>query len=234
MLGAVLLSVLVISLESAPVADLLSKRGLLSGGLDVMLFLSALLISLESAPVVPVVDVFSRNEGGYYCIKIPSLTVLANGQLLALGEARVGSCSDYTKTDLILKTSDDNGGSWSALRVLYAANKSTAGNGTIGNAAPVVAANGDIVVPFCEDNKKVWMTRSTDNGVTWSTPVDLTALATLPTWKWVGLGPPSGLRLKSGRLLFPGYHTEIFNGTIDNGLVSKGHVLLSDDGGFRY
>jgi sialidase-1 len=206
----------------------------LRASVDTLLLLSLAAVCLESTPVVPVVDVFSRNEAGYYCIKIPSLTVLADGQLLALGEARMGSCSDYTKTDLVLKTSVDNGASWSALRVLYTANKGTAGNGTIGNAAPVIAANGDIVVPFCEDNKRVWVTRSTDNGVTWSTPVDITSVATQPSWKWVGLGPPSGLRLRGGRLLFPGYHTSIFNGTIDNGLVSKGHAMLSDDGGFRF
>ena len=37
--------------------------------------------------------------------QIPSLTALPGNALMALGEARAGSCSDYTKTDLVIKVS---------------------------------------------------------------------------------------------------------------------------------
>lgn len=47
----------------------------------------------------------------------------------------------------------------------------------------------------------------------------------------MGLGPPAGLRLRSGRLLVPSYHTTLLAPTVDNGLLSKGHALLSDDDG---
>merc|ERR1712183_167725 len=47
-------------------------------------------------------------------------------------------------------------------------------------------------------------------------------------------GPPAGLELSSGRLLVPAYHTTLFGPTVDNGLVSKGHALLSDDGGYTW
>lgn len=182
-----------------------------------------------SSPVLPVQDVFSRDEGGYYCIKIPYLTALPNGGLMALGEARVGSCSDYTKTDLVMKFSPD-GVTWSDLKVFHS---SDGDRDTIGNAAPVVVDD-DIVVLFNSNNSKVLMKRSSDLGETWTDAVDISDSTTLPNWKWVGLGPPAGLQLSNGRLLIPAYNTAIFPPTVDNGLISKGHALLSDDKGLTW
>ena len=54
---------------------------------------------------------------------------------------------------------------------------------------------------------------------------------TLPEWKWVGLGPPSGLLLKSGRVLIPAYHSTVPN---DNGELSYGHTMISDDDGVTW
>lgn len=55
------------------------------------------------------VDVFVKGEDGYFCVKIPALLVTKSGVLLAFGEARRDSCSDYTKTDLVQKHSRDGG-----------------------------------------------------------------------------------------------------------------------------
>lgn len=188
------------------------------------------LFASAAHPVVPVVDVFDQGEVGYYCIKIPYLTTLQGGRLLALAEGRLGSCTDYTKTDLVMKTSDDEGATWSALRVLHSGSEPKS---TIGNAAPI-SVGGDVVVLFNENNLKVWMKRSKDLGETWSDAQEVSASTTLPEWKWVGLGPPAGLRLDSGRLLIPAYHTHLLPGTVDNGLISKGHALLSDDNGYTW
>lgn len=185
-------------------------------------------------PVVPVVDVFAQTEGGYFCIKIPSITTLPDNSLMALGEARFGDCGDFTKTDLVMKTSRD-GITWSPLRVLHTGPGAA---DTVGNAAPVVVDDREhqistIVVPFCVNNSKVLITRSHDLGKTWTPATDITENATLPAWKWVGLGPPAGLQLRSGRLVIPSYHT-VVDPAIDDGLVSKGHALLSDDHGMSW
>ena len=58
------------------------------------------------------VDVFVAGEGGYFCIKIQSLTVTERGTLLAMGEGRLKNCSDYTTTDLVFKRSVDRGRTW--------------------------------------------------------------------------------------------------------------------------
>nr|DAA35232.1 TPA_inf: sialidase NEU1.2 [Karenia brevis] len=190
--------------------------------------LSAGLMALATAASTKVglVNVFSKGESGYYCIKIPYLTSLPDNSLLALGEARWGSCSDYTKTDLVMKTSWNGGKTWSALKIFHTGGEAD----TVGNAAPVVVGQ-DLIIPFCLNNSKVFIKRSGDLGETWSNAEDISSNVTRAHWKWVGLGPPAGLLLSSGRILIPGYHTDIFGPYVDNGDVSKGHAMLSDDGG---
>ena len=127
------------------------------------------------------VTVFRRGENGYFCVKIPSIVYLHSGTMLAFGEARMGSCADMAWTDLVMKRSIDNGTTWSDMQVVYS--NSTASSITqVGNAAPLQLRddNGTIVMPFCVNNSQVFLTRSTDEGRTWSTPVSYTHL-TLPT-----------------------------------------------------
>lgn len=64
-------------------------------------------------------QVFTRGEAGYYCNKIPSVLSLASGTILAFGEGRMLSCSDFTWTDIVLKRSMDGGETWSPLQVVY-------------------------------------------------------------------------------------------------------------------
>ena len=59
-------------------------------------------------------------------------------------------------------------------------------------------------------------------------------LFTLDIMYWcciVGLGPPAGIQLSTGRMLIPSYHTNAFKG---DGCVSKGHTLYSDDHGLTW
>ena len=78
----------------------------------------------------------------------------------------------------------------------------------------------------------MYTTYSDDDGLTWAAPTHQPQLV-LPdqAWKWVGLGPPGGIQLTSGRLLVPGYHTNKWKG---DGCASRGHTILSDDGGVTW
>ena len=175
------------------------------------------------------VDVFSRGEAGYFCIKIPYILTTMNGTLLAFGEARMQSCSDYTATDLVWKRSVDGGNSWTPLQVLYS-NSSLATNQTavIGNAAPVQdRRTGLILLPFCRNNHEVLYSQSSDDGKSWTPPVNVTS-ATRPDWGWIGLGPPAGLQLTNGRIIIPSYHSYKHD---QDGTFTHDHIVYSDDGG---
>lgn len=175
--------------------------------------------------------VFTRGEGGYYCHKIPYLLRTFSGILIALAEGRGSdgreACDDFSGTDLVYKRSMDQGKTWSDLQVLYS-NSTTEETNVIGNAAPVQDRNTNrIWMPFCRNNEEMFMMYSDNDGETWS---DATYMPQLvhSDWKWVGVGPPGGLQLTSGRLLVPGYHSTLFKG---DGWVTYGHTVYSDDGG---
>ena len=180
------------------------------------------------------VKVFVKGEGGYYCHKIPYLFRTKSNVLLAFAEGRGANgrsaCDDFAGTDLVYKRSFDNGMTWSPLKLFYS-NSSDIESNVIGNAAPVqVSSTGRIYVPFCKNNEIVFISYSDDDGATWSEPVYHPELI-LNGWKWVGLGPPGGIELESGRLLVPGYHTNLIKG---DGLLSYGHTIYSDDHGLTW
>ncbi|CAF1280378.1 unnamed protein product [Rotaria sordida] len=172
--------------------------------------------------------VFTRGEYGYFCIKIPSILTTSQGTLLAFGEARLYSCSDYTQTDIVYKRSLDNGQTWSNLKILYRGNSSNDNYNRVGNIAPVqLKYNQRILIPFCKNNLIIMQTYSDDDGLTFSQP-QIIPNVTKSHWKWVGLGPPSGLLLQSNRILIPAYYSIHEN---DNGLLSTGYVMLNDFNG---
>jgi len=145
----------------------------------------------------------------------------------------VGSCADVAWTDLVMRRSTDGGGSWSPLEILIS-NSTAEEINVVGNAAPVVdRATGRIWLPYNRNNQETWITYSDDAGATWA-PSTLHPELQKSGWLWVGIGPPGGLQLSSGRLLIPGYHSEFWpapdQSSFGSGLT-KGHVLLSDDHG---
>ena len=194
------------------------------------LILSYQWLAYASAPADSVL-VFKKGEGGYYCHKIPYLYRTMSNVLIALAEGRGKdgreSCDDFSGTDLVYKRSSDGGMTWSPLAVLFT-NSSLEEANVIGNTAPVQDRfTGTLWMPFCRNNEEVFMTYSNDDGATWAEPVYMPHLV-LDNWKWVGIGPPGGIQLSSGRLLLPSYHTTLWKG---DGCASRGHTIYSDDHG---
>eukprot|EP01047_Picozoa_sp_COSAG01_P026528 COSAG01_NODE_1712_length_9409_cov_4.588077_8_plen_333_part_00 len=102
----------------------------------------------------------------YACIKIPVLFHTAAGTLLALAESRMGSCSDFAWTDLVVRRSQTGGASWSNGDFV----RSEPGQ-TIGNAAPVqLRKSGRILLPHTLNNSQIWLTYSDTDGASWATP----------------------------------------------------------------
>jgi sialidase-1 len=187
---------------------------------------------------------FDQNTHGYEAFRIPAIVKTKQGTLLAFAEARKRrSNGDAGDIDLMLKRSTDNGRTWSAPIIVW-----DNGNNTCGNPVPVVdQRSGDIHLLMTwnhgddnyseinnatgNDTRRVYVTRSTDDGLTWAAPAEITNTVKRPHWRWYGTGPCHGVQVKEGihknRLLIPCYYSVIKNGSRKD----YSHAIYSDDGG---
>ena len=130
----------------------------------------------------------------------------------------------------MLRRSTDGGKTWRPIQVVH----EEGGDApvTIGNPCPVVDRDTGVVwLAFCRDNKRVLVTRSADDGVTWDSPVDVSDAVVRPDWAWVATGPGHGIQLRNGRLLVPcdcKVRTTAASGPI---ITRHSFALYSDDHG---
>jgi sialidase-1 len=189
---------------------------------------------------------FRAGREGYASYRIPAVVVTAEGTLLAFCEGRVKSASDHGHIDIVLKRSTDGGRTWSPLQV-------AADNGTdlAGNPAPVVLDTGRVLLVHVRaaasateelirqgkvkdaDGRRVWVQHSDDDGLTWSSPTEITKSVKQAGWRWYATAPGHALQLSTGRIVVPANHSLPPTGT-DLGTEPQyngGHCLLSDDRG---
>ena len=177
------------------------------------------------------ITVFARGEAGYHCFRIPALVVTPKGTVLAFAEGRRDSCRDDADIDLVLKRSTDQGLTWGPLQVLF-----DDGDLSVNQPVPVVnRETGEVVFVFCKNNQRVFVSKSGDEGVTWSQPREITEQVADPSWSYLGAGPGHGIQLSSGRLLVsswgdlsPGPRTWRPAGW---GKVQFSYAMYSDDHG---
>lgn len=168
---------------------------------------------------------FEQGMEGYACFRIPVLVTTAKGHLLAFAEARKGSCSDTGDIDLVMRRSTDQGKTWGQMQVIW-----DDGENVCGNPAPVLEKrNGivfllmtwnlgsdherDIIAGTSKDTRRVFITQSSDEGLTWTAPKEITSTTKKPNWTWYATGPCHGIQLtkKTGyrdRLVIPCDHIE--------------------------
>ncbi len=188
-----------------------------------MSFIVLSLYSIQAQPI-KVSYLFKNHLDGYPMFRIPTVIKTGSGRILAVCEGRK-SLFDNGDIDLVMKTSDDQGKTWSPLQVIW-----NDGNNTCGNPAPVLdRVTGDIVVVATLNNDRVFLLRSTDEGNHWNAPVDITTSVKPNGWNWYASGPVHAIQLEQtaykNRLVIPCNHT----------LAKRGkhiaHVIYSDDSG---
>ncbi len=175
-------------------------------------------------------DLFVSGQEGYHTFRIPALIVTKKGTLLAFAEGRKTSSADHGDIDLVLKRSSDGGKTWGPMQIVH--EEGDTAKITIGNPCPVVdEGTGTIWLPFCRDNRAVFVTHSRDDGRTWAQPVEITRDLKKPDWVWYATGPGVGIQLRrgphQGRLVIPCDHSA----KVDSKLAQHAHVIYSDDHG---
>jgi len=180
-------------------------------------------------------NLYCPGDDGYGCYKIPTIMRTKKGTLLAMIEARKYSCDDQGWVDLRLRRSFDEGKTWTPSQLVYG-NSTEGGNGT----APVWTTVGDgnwvqdsstgtIWMLHTRNNSQLYLSRSDDEGASWSEPQNVTAtLKFLSVYHsgqrqgWIGTGHAGGIELSGGphkgRLIIPAY-------------TSTSYTVYSDDGG---
>jgi len=184
---------------------------------------------------------FTSGKGGYNTYRIPAIITTMKGTLLAFAEGRKNGSSDTGDIDLVMKSSEDNGKTWSELMVIW-----DDGVNVCGNPAPVqdkatgniyllstwnlgTDRESEIISGASKDTRRVFVLVSTDDGKSWSEPKEITESVKKGNWTWYATGPCHGIQLEKGknwgRLVIPCDHIE--SGT--NKYYS--HIIYSDDHG---
>ena len=207
-----------------------------------VLFVSALRLP-AAEPLLEKSDVFPAGMNGITRYRIPGIVVTTKGTVLAYSEARKNSKSDWGEIEVHLRRSTDGGKTWQpsqhiahqAARIEGNPRKKSGGEHeqTVNNPVAIVDHDtGAIEFLYCVNYARCFSMRSTDDGVTWSQPVEITAafepFRKKHNWKVIATGPGHGIQLKGGRLVVPIWLA--YGGIGDHGPSVCGTIYSDDHG----
>lgn len=196
----------------------------------IILIHSHIVASAKTDSAVAGADVFTKGASNVSCYRIPSIVqVRRSGALVALAEARHGSCDDGATREIAFRRSEDGGRSWGPLRFITGG----AQGQWLGNPAIVSTASGRLLLavsvhaPGCVANCVAGnaVASSSDGGVTWS---PLAAIENLGSAGRARAGPGLGLLVEqgpsAGRVLVPA----------STGTYGSDYIHISDDEGHSF
>jgi sialidase-1 len=190
-------------------------------------------------------DVFVGGQDGVFEYRIPVLVTSNKGTLLAFCDARMNRRGDAPNNiDLVMKRSTDGGKTWGQLQTL-----GDLGEGAVADScglvdrqtgtiwvfsvyAPEGVGSRNAAPGFSGATFTYKAIKSDDDGVTWSEPVDVTAMVKKSEWRAGSPGPGKGIQMRSGRLIIPRYYAN-YHGQESTGQEQSGSsfVNYSDDHG---
>ncbi len=194
-------------------------------------------------PLLEKSDVFPPAFNGIARYRIPGIVVTTKGTVLAYSEARRNSSSDWGEIEVHLRRSTDGGKTWQTPQhtahsgARLEGNPHKKGDGeseqTVNNPVAIVdRETGAIEFLYCINYARCFSMRSTDDGLTWSKPVDITPsfepFRSKYDWKVIATGPGHGIQLKTGRLVVPIW---LAYGKTGDHAPSAAATLFSDDHG---
>ncbi len=186
-----------------------------------------------------------QGDDGVHTYRIPGLATTPKGTLIAVFDLRHKHGGDLpADIDVGAMRSTDDGATWSSMRRIIdfdAAVAGSHGNGVGDPAVLVDQRTGSIfVAALWSKGARAWngsgpgltpdetgqfvLVKSVDDGVTWSSPINITSQVKDPAWRMCFNGPGNGIQLRDGTLVFSAQ----FKGA-DN--VPHSSFLASRDGG---
>lgn len=185
--------------------------------------------------------ILAPGDAGSANYRIPAVITANDGSVIVFTDKRKNNNSDLPEDiDVVAHRSTDNGKTWSAATTIAQGTGVGAG---FGDVATVKTKTGKIIALFAggtgfgtstsSNPIKVYKSESTDNGISWSAPTDITSQlyaqgCTDPTRAaWSGLFIASGQMLytSTGRIMAVGLVRGDGSGTNNN------YIVYSDDDG---
>ncbi len=191
--------------------------------------------------------------------RIPGMVTTGEGTLIAVYDNRYNNSKDLQENiDVGMSRSTDGGQTWEPMRVIMDMGE-WGGNperlNGIGDPAVLYDhTTGTIWVAalwisgFSETDMLWWaskpgmkptetgqfvLVKSTDDGLTWSDPINITEQIKDPSWQLLFQGPGRGITLNDGTLVFPAqFKADIGEKALDGGqYTAHSTIVYSQDGG---
>ena len=164
--------------------------------------------------------------------RIPGIVVTERGTVIVYCEART-DCDDWAWMDILIQRSTDGGKTFQEPILLC---EGSSRHPTVNNPVMIVGKGGVLHFLYCVDytvnGGGIFYRRSTDDGVTWSLPKEISDVCMPEFHQALAVGPGHGLCLRNGTLIAPVWMVPVSAGVPLNAHVpSVLGCVYSTDGG---
>lgn len=200
-----------------------------------------------SEPIVRRIGYNLRDAGddGVPAYRIPGLATTNRGTLIAVYDIRRHGMGDLPgDIDVGMSRSTDGGQTWEPMKIILDMGPPHNQNGVGDPSVLVDKITGTIwVAALWSKGNRAWhgsgpgmtpdetgqfvLTKSTDDGVTWSQPINITEQIKDPKWRLVFNGPGNGITMRDGTLVFPAQFKDEHN-------MPHSTIIYSQDRGRRW